>query len=61
MTTSATVHDIQGDEVLRAREDLAADVAAGIRAESTGRAANYDRHFAALKRILDRDGANDRN
>lgn len=50
-----------GRPLNRVSENLAADVAAGIRAESLGRAANYDRHLEAMKRLLDRDGSNYRD
>jgi ribulose-5-phosphate 4-epimerase/fuculose-1-phosphate aldolase len=42
-------------------DNMAAEVAAGIRAEQSGRAANTDRHLEALKRVLDREGENFRD
>ena len=45
-----------GRPLRRVSETMAAEVAAAIRAETHGRAANIERHFAALKRLLDRDG-----
>ncbi|MFP6759917.1 MAG: aldolase [Alphaproteobacteria bacterium] len=42
-------------------DNMAAEVAAGIRAEQSGQAANTDRHLEALKRVLDREGADFRD
>jgi len=47
-----------GRPLKRVGDNVAAEVAAIIRAEGLGRAQNWDRHFEALKRLLDRDGAN---
>jgi ribulose-5-phosphate 4-epimerase/fuculose-1-phosphate aldolase len=46
-----------GRPLRRVPEAVAARVAADVRAEATGRSANIDRHFEALKRVLIRDGA----
>ena len=44
-----------GRPLKRIADDTAALLADQVRAESAGAAANYDRHFAALKRILAKD------
>lgn len=50
-----------GRPLKKISDNMAADVVAKIRAESLGRAANYDRHLEALKRVLDREGQNFRD
>jgi ribulose-5-phosphate 4-epimerase/fuculose-1-phosphate aldolase len=50
-----------GRPLKKISDNMAADVAAGIRAESLGRSANFDRHLEALKRVLDREGADFRD
>jgi ribulose-5-phosphate 4-epimerase/fuculose-1-phosphate aldolase len=46
-----------GRPLKRVSDNMAGDVAAAIQAENRSAAANFDRHFAALKRLLERDGA----
>jgi len=46
-----------GRPLKRVPDAIAAEVAASVRAEATGRSANIERHFEALKRVLIRDGA----
>ena len=46
-----------GRPLRRVPDEVAAQVAADIRAEATGRSANIERHFEALKRVLLREGA----